>query len=114
MKATTFSNRGKEAIIGIFQKGQFFGETCLSVAGVRTANIVALEECLITSITREAMLSALNCEPEFSAFFVSRLLSRNARLEEDLTDQLFSFSERRLARLLLALGTSIRKVKQAR
>ena len=88
VKATTLSNRGKEGIIGIFRKGQFFGETCLSIAGVRTANIVALEECLITTITREAMLLALNCEPDFSAFFLSQLLSRNARLEEDLTDQL--------------------------
>ena len=104
VKATTLSNRGKEGIIGIFRKGQFFGETCLSIAGVRTANIVALEECLITTITREAMLSALNCEPGFSVFFLSQLLSRNARLEEDLTDQLFNSSERRLARLLIVLA----------
>ena len=106
VKATTFSNRGKEAIVGIFQKGQFFGETCLGMAAVRTSNIVALEECLITSITKEAMLSTFNCEPDFSAFFVSRLLSRNARLEEDLIDQLFNLSERRLARLLIVLANS--------
>jgi CRP/FNR family transcriptional regulator, cyclic AMP receptor protein len=104
VKATTLSNRGKEGIIGIFRRGQFFGETCLSIAGVRTANIVALEECLITTITREAMLSALGSEPHFSAFFLSQLLSRNARLEEDLTDQLFNSSERRLARLLIVLA----------
>ena len=102
----TFSNRGKEAIVGIFQKGQFFGETCLGVAAVRTSNIVALEECLITSITNEAILSTFNCEPDFSAFFVSRLLSRMARLEEDLIDQLFNLSERRLARLLVLLANS--------
>jgi CRP-like cAMP-binding protein len=106
VKATTFSNRGKEAIVGIFRKGQFFGETCLSVAEVRTSNIVALEECLITSITKEAMLSTLKGEPDFSTFFVSRLLSRIARLEEDLTDQLLNLTERRLARLLIVLANS--------
>jgi CRP/FNR family transcriptional regulator, cyclic AMP receptor protein len=106
VKATTFSNRGKEAIVGIFQKGQFFGETCLGMAAVRTSNIVALEECLITLITREALLSTFNCEPGFSTFFMSQLVSRNARLEEDLIDQLFNLSERRLARLLIVLASS--------
>jgi CRP/FNR family cyclic AMP-dependent transcriptional regulator len=106
VKATTFSNRGKEAIVGIFRSGQFFGETCLGIAEVRTSNIVALEECLITSITKETMLATLNSEPAFSAFFVSQLLSRNARLEEDLTDQLLNLSERRLARLLIVLANS--------
>jgi CRP/FNR family transcriptional regulator, cyclic AMP receptor protein len=68
--------------------------------------VVTLEECLITSIKKEAMLSALDSEPYFSKFFVTHLLSRNARLEEDLMDQLLHSSERRLARLLLVLATS--------
>jgi CRP/FNR family transcriptional regulator, cyclic AMP receptor protein len=104
VKATTLSNRGKEAIVGILQKGQFFGETCLGNVKVRTTTIVALEDCLITSISSEVMLSTLHSEPDFSAFFVAHLLSRNARLEEDLLDQLLNLSEKRLARLLLVLA----------
>jgi CRP/FNR family transcriptional regulator, cyclic AMP receptor protein len=106
VKETTFSNRGKEAMVGIFGKGQFFGETCLGIAEVRSSSIITLEECLITSITNEAMLSMFNSEPDFSVFFMSQLLSRNARLEEDLVDQLFNLSKRRLARLLIVLAKS--------
>ena len=104
VKATTLSGHGKEAIVGIFHKGQFFGEACLGSAKLRTATIVALDECLITSITKEVMLSTLTSEPNFSAFFVTHLLSRITRLEEDLIDQLLNPSERRLARLLLVLA----------
>lgn len=106
VKATVLSNHGKEAIVGIFQKGQFLGEACLGGVKSRTATIAALEECLITSITKHAMLSTLNSEPVFSAFFATRLLSRIARLEQDLTDQLLNPSEQRLARLLLLLADS--------
>jgi CRP-like cAMP-binding protein len=63
-----------------------------------------MEDCLITSITRPAMLAALHSEPQFSAFFVAYLVSRNRRIEDDLIDQLFNSSERRLARLLLLLA----------
>lgn len=103
VKATVHSDHGKEAIVGIFQKGQFFGEGCLE-AMLRTTTIVALEDCLITSLTKVAMHSALADEPKFSALFTSHLLSRSARIEEDLIDQLFNSSERRLARLLLLLA----------
>jgi CRP/FNR family transcriptional regulator, cyclic AMP receptor protein len=106
VKATVLSDHGKEVIVGIFQKGQFFGEACLGSAKLCIATIVALEECLITSITKEAMLSTLNSEPNFSAFFVTQLLSRTTRLEQDLIDQLVNSSERRLARLLLVLANS--------
>jgi len=106
VKATVLSDHGKEAIVGIFQKGQFFGEACLGGAKLHTATIVALEECLITSITKQTMLSTLNSEPIFSAFFATQLLSRIARLEQDLIDQLLNPSERRLARLLLLLADS--------
>ena len=109
VKATTLSNRGKEAIIGILQAGQFFGETCLGPAKVRTTTIVALEDCLITTITNETMLATLNSEPAFAAFFIAHLLSRNARLKEDLTDQLLNLSEKRLARLLLVLANVARE-----
>ena len=103
VKSTVHSDHGKDAIIGIFQHGQFFGEGCLDTT-LRTSTIVALEDCLITSLTKIAMNSALADEPEFSALFTSHLLSRAARIEEDLIDQLFNSSERRLARLLLLLA----------
>ena len=109
VKATTLSNRGKEAIVGIHGPGQFFGETSLGSAKVRTTTIVALEECLITTITNEVMLATLNSEPAFAAFFIAHLLSRNVRLEEDLMDQLLNLSEKRLARLLLVLANVARE-----
>ncbi len=99
-----FFIQSKEAVVGIFAEGQFFGEACLEGAELRTSTSQAIEECLITSITRAAMLAALNAEPKFSAFFIAYLLSRNSRIEDDLIDQLFNSSERRLARLLLLLA----------
>jgi len=104
VKITVLSEHGKEAVVGIFEEGQFFGEGCLEGAKVRTATSHAMEECLITSITKKAMLAALHSEPKFSAFFIAYLLSRNSRIEDDLIDQLFNSSERRLARLLLLLA----------
>src|ERR1700692_2059492 len=101
VKITVLSELGKEAVVGIFAEGQFFGEGCLSGAKLRVATSHAMEECLITSITKKAMLAALESEPEFSSFFIAYLLSRNSRIEDDLIDQLFNSSERRLARLLL-------------
>jgi len=105
VKAIVLSDLGKEAIVGIFREGQFFGEACLGSTRLRTATVVAMEECLIISIKRQAMLSALDSDPHLSAFFVQHLLLRNARLEEDMIDQLLNSSERRLARLLLVLAS---------
>jgi CRP/FNR family cyclic AMP-dependent transcriptional regulator len=104
VKITVLSEHGKEAVVGILTHGQFFGEGCLDGAGLRTATSHAMEDCLITSITKAAMLATLDTQPKFSAFFVSYLLSRNSRIEDDLIDQLFNSSERRLARLLLLLA----------
>jgi CRP/FNR family cyclic AMP-dependent transcriptional regulator len=104
VKITVLSEHGKEAVVGILAEGQFFGESCLDGAPLRTATSHAMEECLITSMTKTAMLAALNGEPRFSEFFMSYLLSRNSRIEDDLIDQLFNSSERRLARLLLLLA----------
>ena len=104
VKITVLSEHGKEAVVGILTQGQFFGEACLDGAKLRTATSHAMEDCLITSITKPAMLVALDAQPKFSAFFVSYLLSRNSRIEDDLIDQLFNSSERRLARLLLLLA----------
>src|SRR5471032_736623 len=104
VKITVLSEHGKEAVVGIFAEGQFFGEACLGGAKLRTATSHAMEECLITSISKTAMFAALGTEPGFSAFFMHYLLSRNSRIEDDLIDQLFNSSERRLARLLLLLA----------
>ena len=104
VKITVLSEQGKEAVVGILTQGQFFGEACLDGAQLRTATSHAMEDCLITSITKPAMLATLDAQPKFSAFFVSYLLARNSRIEDDLIDQLFNSSERRLARLLLLLA----------
>jgi CRP/FNR family cyclic AMP-dependent transcriptional regulator len=104
VKITVLSEHGKEAVVGILAEGQFFGEGCLEGVELRTATSQAMGECLITSITKTAMLETLNSEPKFSAFFLAYLLSRNRRIEDDLIDQLFNSSEKRLARLLLLLA----------
>ena len=104
VKITVLSEHGKEAVVAIFTEGQFFGEACLEGAEIRTSTSHAMEECLVTSITKPAMQAALGAEPGFSAFFITYLLSRNTRIEDDLIDQLFNSSERRLARLLLLLA----------
>jgi len=104
VKITVLSEHGKEAVVGIFAAGQFFGEGCLLGEQSRSTTSQAMEECLITSITKTAMLAMLGAEPKFSAFFIAYLLSRNSRIEDDLIDQLFNSSERRLARLLLLLA----------
>ncbi len=103
------SEQGKEAIVGIFEPGQFFGEGCLNGNPLRISTTTALEECVITAITKTAMLAALRSERKFSELFISYLLKRNSRIEEDLTDQLFNSSEKRLARLLLLLANFARK-----
>ena len=104
VKITVLSEHGKEAVVGIFAAGQFFGEGCLEGEESRSTTSQTMEECLITSITKSAMLATLGAEPRFSAFFIAYLLSRNSRIEDDLIDQLFNSSERRLARLLLLLA----------
>ena len=104
VKITVLSEHGKEAVVGIVAEGQFFGEGCLEGAEIRSATSQAMEDCVITSISKSAMLALLGQEPKFSSFFITYLLSRNSRIEDDLIDQLFNSSERRLARLLLLLA----------
>jgi CRP/FNR family transcriptional regulator, cyclic AMP receptor protein len=98
------SEQGKEAIVGILEPGQFFGEGCPNGQPFRLSTTTALEDCVITAITKTAMLAALHDEPKFSELFMAYLLTRNSRIEEDLVDQLFNSSEKRLARLLLLLA----------
>jgi CRP/FNR family transcriptional regulator, cyclic AMP receptor protein len=104
VKIVVLSDQGKEAVVGIMEQGQFFGEGCLNGQSQRIATASALEECLLTSITKAAMMQALRNEPKFSEMFLAYVLSRNSRVEEDLIDQLFNSSEKRLARLLLLLA----------
>ena len=104
VKLTVLSEQGKEAVVGILEPGQFFGEGCLNGHPLRIATTTAMEACLITSITRKAMIDLLHKEPKFSEMFMAYLLTRNSRVEEDLIDQLFNSSEKRLARLLLLLA----------
>jgi CRP/FNR family transcriptional regulator, cyclic AMP receptor protein len=104
VKLTVLSEHGKEAVVGILEPGQFFGEGCLNGHPLRIATTTAMEECVITSISKDAMIATLHNEPKFSELFMAYLLTRNSRVEEDLIDQLFNSSEKRLARLLLLLA----------
>jgi CRP/FNR family cyclic AMP-dependent transcriptional regulator len=104
IKVTVVSEQGKEAVVGILEPGQFFGEGCLNGHPLRIATTTAMEECVITSITKEAMIAALHNEPKFSEMFMAYLLTRNSRVEEDLIDQFFNAPYTRLARLLLLLA----------
>ena len=104
VKVVVISEQGKEAVVGIFGPGQFFGEGCMNGHSVRIATTTAMEDCLVTAITKGAMLAALHDQPKFSELFMAYLLTRNSRIEEDLIDQLFNSSEKRLARLLLLLA----------
>jgi CRP/FNR family transcriptional regulator, cyclic AMP receptor protein len=104
VKLTVLSDHGKEAVVGILGPGQFFGEGCMNGHKLRISTTTAMENCVITSITRAAMIAAIHKEPLFSEMFMAYLLTRNSRIEEDLIDQLFNSSERRLARMLLLLA----------
>lgn len=104
VKIVVSSDLGKEAVVGILEPGQFFGEGCMNGHTLRIATSTATEESLITAITKSAMIKTLHDEPKFSELFVAYLLTRNSRVEDDLIDQLFNSSEKRLARLLLLLA----------
>ena len=104
VKVVVLSDQGKEAVVGILEPGQFFGEGCMNGHALRISTSRALEESLITAISKPAMIAVLHDEPKFSELFVAYLLTRNSRVEEDLIDQLFNSSEKRLARLLLLLA----------
>jgi CRP/FNR family transcriptional regulator, cyclic AMP receptor protein len=104
IKLTVISQQGKEAVIGILDRASFFGEACLSGQSVRVMSATALTDATITRIDKQAMTASLKDEPAFAELFVAYLLSRNIRMEEDLVDQLFNSSEKRLARVLLLLA----------
>ena len=113
IKLTVVSQHDKEAVVGILGPGQFFGEGCMNGHPLRISTTTAIEDSVVTSITKQAMKTALHDQPAFSELFVAYLLTRNSRIEEDLIDQLFNSSERRLARMLLLLRISARKARHS-
>ncbi len=104
IKLSLLSPRGKEAVIAILGASDFFGEGCLAGQTVRMASATAMAPSTLMRIEKGAMIRALHDRPELSEKFIAHLLSRNIRIEEDLTDQLFNSSEKRLARVLLLLA----------
>jgi len=104
VKLTVVSKTGKEATIGILSDGDFFGEGSLAGQSLRMGSATAMTDCAVLRIEKKAMMEALHREHEFSDLFVAYLLARNIRYEEDLVDQLFNSSEKRLARVLLLLA----------
>lgn len=104
VKLTVLSRQGKQAVIALLGPGDFFGEGCLAGQPVRMATATAMTEAAIVRLPRQTMVRALHRDAVFSELFTTYLLSRNIRMEEDLVDQLFNSSEKRLARILLLLA----------
>jgi CRP/FNR family transcriptional regulator, cyclic AMP receptor protein len=104
VRLTVVSESGKEATLGILNEGQFFGEGGLAGQPLRMGSATAMTDCELLQIDKKAMMLALHREHAFSDLFVAYLLARNIRYEEDLVDQLFNSSEKRLARILLLLA----------
>jgi len=101
---TVVSKRGKEAVVAILERAAFFGEACLTGQASRLEAATALEASKVVRIDKATMIHLLHNEPTFSEVFMSYLLSRNVRIQEDLVDQLFNSAEKRLARVLLLLA----------
>jgi CRP/FNR family cyclic AMP-dependent transcriptional regulator len=104
VRLTVVSKIGKEATIGILNEGDFFGEGCLTGQPLRLCSATAMTDCSVMKIDKKSMMEVLHREHAFSDVFVAYLLARNIRYEEDLVDQLFNSSEKRLARILLLMA----------
>jgi CRP/FNR family cyclic AMP-dependent transcriptional regulator len=104
IKIVVASEQGKEAVVGILSPGEFFGEGCLSGQSLRLATALAMTQSQIVRVSKAEMVRVLHAEPSFAELFMAHLLMRNSRVEEDLVDQLFNSSEKRLARTLLLLA----------
>jgi len=105
IKIVVTSKQGKEAVVGIFDAGDFFGEGCLISQPLRLATARAMTDGEVVRVAKVEMVRLLHDEPEFGEVFTKHLLTRNSRVEEDLVDQLFNSSEKRLARTLLLLAS---------
>jgi CRP-like cAMP-binding protein len=112
VKLTVVSEIGKEATIGILKESDFFGEGCLTGQPLRLCSATAMTDCSVMKIDKKSMIDVLHREHAFSDMFVAYLLARNIRYEEDLVDQLFNSSEKRLARVLLLLAHFGKEGKQ--
>jgi CRP/FNR family cyclic AMP-dependent transcriptional regulator len=104
IKLTVVSHNGKEAVVAILGAGDFFGEGCLAGQSLRMATATTMFECSIMRMEKTSVIRLLHDQPAFSELLLHHLLSRNIRVEEDLVDQLFNSSEKRLARVLLLLA----------
>jgi CRP-like cAMP-binding protein len=104
VKITVVSDQGKEAVIAILGMDEFFGEGCVAGQPRRMSTVRAMTESTVLRLEKKAIISLIHTEPAFSEMFISHLLARTIRVEEDLIDQLFNSSEKRLARLLLLLA----------
>ena len=104
VKLTVVSHNGKEAVVAILGMGDFLGEGCLAAQPQRMATATAMSDCSVVRLEKTATVRVLHEQPAFTELFLAYLLSRNIRIEEDLVDQLFNSSEKRLARLLLLLA----------
>jgi CRP/FNR family cyclic AMP-dependent transcriptional regulator len=111
VKITVVSEGGKEAVVAIQGTGDFFGEGCLNGQPRRLATVAAMTESVIMRLEKASIVRVLHDEPTFSEMFMAYLLARNARVEEDLVDQLFNSSEKRLARLLLLMANFGKEAK---
>jgi len=103
-KITVLSEQGKEAVVALLGPGDFFGEGCLAGQPRRMATASAMTDCVIARMAKADVVRVIHEQPAFSELFISHLLARNIRVEEDLVDQLFNSSEKRLARVLLLLA----------
>jgi CRP/FNR family transcriptional regulator, cyclic AMP receptor protein len=104
VKVTVVSDQGKEAVVALLGADEFCGEGCLAGQPRRMATVTAMTDCTIMRLQKASIIRVLHDEPGFSEIFISHLLARTIRVEEDLVDQLFNSSEKRLARLLLLLA----------
>ena len=104
VKLTVVSKQGKEAVVAILRDGDFFGEGCLAGQQVRIATATAISACSVMKLEKALVVNLLHKDPSFSELFLAHVLSRNIKIEEDLVDQLFNSSEKRLARVLLLLA----------
>ena len=104
VRKTVVSEQGKAAVVAILGTGDFFGEACLTGQPLRLATVSAMTKCAIVRIAKADITRVIHEEPAFAELFIAHLLARNSRVEEDLIDQLFNSSEKRLARTLLLLA----------
>jgi len=104
VRLSVLSHAGKEAVVAVLDSGHFFGEGCLAGQSLRMATATAMADCTLLKVEKSEMVRQLRARPEFAERFLTHMLTRNIRIEEDLVDQLFNSTEKRLARTLLLLA----------